>query len=402
MNFEVKVVRVDSVEKHPNADRLTIVRIGGYTCIANLKEDGTWRYNPGDLVVYVPADTVVPEATLKAIGFWDETKGKGILAGSKGDRVKPMKLRDVFSEGILIPVWIGPCEIEGTTPSYIVNMTPEGQTVWRNQIKVGDDVSDFFGLTKYEPPIPTSMSGEVYNAGGAGAVPVKYDIEAWEKYPNVFRDGEEVVVTEKLHGTFTGIACIPGFDHPEAFESIPDDGIRNVVIYSKGLGSDGLAFKDVEANANNLYVRSYRGMTPIQRINLAALAIKYDGIHLLGETFGQGVQDLHYGQKNPVFRIFNVYLGKFPMGRYANDDELDAIIEHIDSIRVPVLYRGPYTKAIVMGFRDGKDTISDSNVREGVVVCPLFERRDDMLGRVQLKFVSPAYKLRKGNVTENQ
>jgi len=402
MNFEVKVVKVDSVEKHPNADRLTIVRIGGYTCIANLKDDGTWRYQPGDWVVYVPADTVVPEATLMAIGFWNEEKRKGILAGTKGDRVKPMKLRDVFSEGILIP---------------LVKNDPEDKAEF--SVRLGDnimdvcpgvDVADFFGLTKYEPPIPTSMSGEVYNAGGAGAVPVKYDIEAWEKYVDVLRDGEEIVITEKLHGTFTGIAVLPDFVHDEAFEIL---GRRSVIVYSKGLGGDGLAFKDVEKNVNNLYVRSFNSLKDVHKefLDMAFSFIRKEagtdkvmetrGLHLLGETFGQGVQDLHYGQKNPTFRVFDAYLGQYPMGRYANDDELTQIVDRLKIDRVPVLYRGPYSKEVVMSFRDGKDTISNSNVREDVVVRPVMERRDDLLGRVQLKFVSPDYKLRKGNVTEN-
>ena len=50
--------------------------------------------------------------------------------------------------------------------------------------------------------------------------------------------------------------------------------------------------------------------------------------------------------------------------------------------------------------RDGQD-FSGSNIREGIVILPLEEREDLELGRVQLKFVSPAYLLRKGGTEFN-
>lgn len=104
--FEVPVVRIDDVTDHPDADRLTIVHIGGYRCIANKHNDGSWRYQPGDPVVYIPEDAVVPEWFLKKQGFWDEDKNKGTLDGKNGNRVRARKLRNVLSQGILYPVHI--------------------------------------------------------------------------------------------------------------------------------------------------------------------------------------------------------------------------------------------------------------------------------------------------------
>ena len=39
--FEVNVVRVDDIYNHPNADRLSIVLIGGYEAITMKNEDGS-------------------------------------------------------------------------------------------------------------------------------------------------------------------------------------------------------------------------------------------------------------------------------------------------------------------------------------------------------------------------
>lgn len=105
-SFSCPVVRVAEVLNHPNADRLSIVRLEGlgYTCISGKLEDGSPRYKAGDMVVYIPSASVLPEWLLRKMDFWNAETNKGTLAGSNGDRVKPLKLRGIFSEGVLYPV----------------------------------------------------------------------------------------------------------------------------------------------------------------------------------------------------------------------------------------------------------------------------------------------------------
>ena len=124
--------------------------------------------------------------------------------------------------------------------------------------------------------------------------------------------------------------------------------------------------------------------------------------YILGEIFGRGVQDLHYGQQHPSFRIFDVYIGEPGQGRYLNYAEfIDfANDEEIMTPLVPVLAVVDYSKETVEELTGGKDTISGANVREGVVIKPVIEREHVELGRVCLKSVSEAYLLRKGNTTE--
>ena len=54
------------------------------------------------------------------------------------------------------------------------------------------------------------------------------------------------------------------------------------------------------------------------------------------------------------------------------------------------------------GTGSGKTTLGSNlnQIREGIVIRPLDERYEDELGRVMLKSVSEAYKLRKGETTE--
>src|SRR5574343_1336201 len=108
------------------------------------------------------------------------------------------------------------------------------------EVVEGQDVKDMLEIIKYEPEIPTSMAGEVCNIGSENTI--NYDIENLKKYPDVLVEGEEVVVTEKLHGTFCMIGYVPGLNHPE----IMYEG--DVFVASKGLGAKGLVFKDNEKN----------------------------------------------------------------------------------------------------------------------------------------------------------
>ena len=61
-DFEVLVYRIEEpVENHPDADRLSLIKIQGYTCISAKLEDGSHRYKQGELVAYIPEGAVLPE-----------------------------------------------------------------------------------------------------------------------------------------------------------------------------------------------------------------------------------------------------------------------------------------------------------------------------------------------------
>jgi hypothetical protein len=93
--FEVPILAIDDVYDHPNADRLSILRIRGYEAITNKLEDGSHRFSKGEPIIYVPEGAVVQERDLKDRGYWNAEQGKGMLAGSQGNRVKAIRLRNV-------------------------------------------------------------------------------------------------------------------------------------------------------------------------------------------------------------------------------------------------------------------------------------------------------------------
>ena len=228
---------------------------------------------------------------------------------------------------------------------------------------------------------------------------MKFDVENWKSYPDVLKEGEEVIFTEKLHGTCTVLAILP-YDraHPEAFGER-----KNILICSKGLGSEGLAFKNNEKNINNLYVRSTRKL--VERIDELQRNDDQgppEPLFLLGETFGPKVQDLTYGTEIGL-RIFAAAQGwRYENHRYFSWDELAGELQECFGYDlVPVLYRGPFSVRDMQEHTNGKTTMGANHIREGIVMGNAVERIDRSIGRVCLKSVSAEYLVRKNGTEYN-
>jgi RNA ligase (TIGR02306 family) len=364
-SFSVEVVEVQ-IKPHQNADNLELAQVGEYLSVVP-----KGRYASGNLVAYIPEQSLVPQVVQEELGI------EGKLAGSEKNRVKAIKLRGILSQGLVYPA--------------------------RPEWKLGDNVADILGITKWEPTIPASMAGEVAHVGGHRTV--KYDVENYKKYPELFEEGMPVVMTEKLHGTWTMIGLMaPKWEHPES---------GNTFVSSKGLASKGLVLKNNEANKDNLYWRIARKLGLADKWFALSEEIQTtftqggDRVFILGETFGSGVQDLKYGLSgNEVdFRVFDVYVASDMGGFYLGSDELDRFCALLDLVRVPVLYHGPFLKQKLYELTDGLETYSGKNahVREGVIVRPLTETYAEGLpgNRLQLKSVSGDYLTRKGGTEYN-
>ena len=357
--FAVHVVRV-AIEPHENADALEIARIGDYRAVVRKVE-----FKTGDLVAYIPEQALVGDALLDEMGL------RGKLAGKDGNRVKAIKLRGVLSQGLVYPARAG----------------------WSE----GQEVSAELGVRKWEPPPPPAhMSGVCYGAGPDRCM--KYDIENFKAHPEVLQADEPVVFTEKIHGTWCQVGYLP----PSMV-----DLHGALVVSSKGLSGKGLAFiPDAPDNAANLYLRVARALDIGRRLaevfveDLAADR----PVFVLGEIFGAGVQDLGYGARVDAelgFRVFDIYVGRAGSGAYLSDEPLSLACERLGLARVPVLYRGPFSREVMQAHTDGKETVTGKglHIREGIVMRPQVERRHGLLGRVQLKSVSEKYLLR-SNATE--
>lgn len=209
-NHRVNVVRITELEKHPNADSLSIVRIGGYQVVVK-----TENYAAGDLAVYIQPDSVVPQ-TAPFEFLWADKEFLDGVVPEKYRRITVRRFRKEWSEGLLLPLsdFAKDAAIE-----HIVN---------NHEVQEGDDVAGLLGITHYEPPEPIdihgqrkqqykwppkSLKGWFYyilhligidlngpvggsNEKGPKNPPPVYDVEAYKNFKGVIQDGEYVVVTE--------------------------------------------------------------------------------------------------------------------------------------------------------------------------------------------------------------
>lgn len=402
--FEVTAQKVDVVKKHPNADRLSIFEVSGVQIVSANLEDGSPRYKVDEIVVYVPENASLPEYLLRK-GFWNEKEGKGFLAGPKGDRVKPVKLRGEMSYGILFP--FEEEEWEGGHMYYLKNEV--GETWWfdlenaPDEEIIGTDVGEFLGITKWVPQIPETMAGDVYNVGIEYAV--NFDVESLAKFKDEIKEGDRVTITEKLHGTCSIFGYIPEYN-----ENLWDG---HYFATSKTLAAKGLAIANTEENRNkNVYLKmGINKVFPAMK-NL----LKKEGqvpFLILGEIYGMGVQDLQYDLKDKDFKMFDVY---FPtVKRYLTSEYLIHQVEYLTGLKtVPVhtykdkfLHDVPFKQEYVSQESIGGKSSIGNNVREGVVVWKSFSNIEDEewdgtdSDRKKFKVISEDYLTRKGGTEFN-
>lgn len=153
----VEVVPV-TLERHPNADTLSIVKVYGYSCVVRTAD---WQNKT--IGAYIPPDSICPKTPEYA--FLDKMLGPERI-------IRTIRLRGVLSLGLLMPA-------------------PEGS-------KIGDNVADIMGIQHYEVP-PEEMNAHA-TTGPRGIYSPTYDIDTIRKFNNLFTPGELVYVTEKIHG----------------------------------------------------------------------------------------------------------------------------------------------------------------------------------------------------------
>ncbi|WP_411102766.1 RNA ligase (ATP) [Streptomyces sp. cmx-4-9] len=342
-----------TVHEHPDADALELAQVGLYRAVV-----AKGAYRTGEFALYLPEQSVLPAALIEELGL------TGRLSGSSADRVKAVRLRGQLSQGLV-------CRPRALAGVDLARACAEGT-----------DFAELLGITKWSPPVPTTMSGEVEAA--PDLLPW-VDIENLQRYPNVFEPGEQVVLTEKLHGT----ACL--------FTYVAEG--ERVHVTSKGFGAKGLALKE---DGRNVYWRAVRGH------DVAAVAAKLAArlgaarVGIFGEVYGAGVQDLAYGtdvrtaEAPPGYAVFDV---SAEIGGEVRWLDPAAVLEDGELPLAPVLHEGPYDPAVVLGLATGRETVSGRSLhlREGVVIRPRTERYSPVLGgRAIAKAVSPAYLTRKG------
>lgn len=390
----VRVVRIDKIVKHPNADTLGIVNVlGGYPVLVKLGD-----FKEGDLGVYCTVDTLVP-ISRPEYKFLDTGRGR------THERVKAKKLRGVFSMGLLVPLTFGAVEGEDVAEKLVcLKYVPPSERehhVAINALKKSrvSETAQFDRRTMFISALTSLLSAGILPHGplallgvlplAAGYAVVKwnrwrckrpnypyYDVTSYRAYKDLIANGEDVVITEKLHGSQASF-CHTG---------------RKFHLKSRTVFRD-MANKDTKSPFGFNFTEVW-----------SKIAVEYDlerklkkkpGYVLFGEIVGPQIQKgFSYGCANGEQDFYAFDVMRLSDRTFLDHDDFTSFCMELGIQVVPVLYRGPWSETLT-SFADGNSKVDEKTLREGWVMRPLKERRDPHVGRVQLKYVSPDYLLRK-------
>lgn len=347
---EVPVV----LEPHPNADRLSIVRVGGYTVVVNTRD---WLNQ--ETALYVPPDSLVPVgrnefAFLDAPGVQHYDKDSRSNPDGNYVRVRAVRLRGVVSMGVLIPV-------------------PE--------VGSGPDWAELLGIHHYEPPLPRSTESI---PGPTFPSLAPYDIENLRN-PNVedlfIAAAKErdtplyIAVTEKIHG---------------ANARFHFDGSDFWFGSRKEWKAPGSLWQRGAENTPGL-------LDVVKRLG--------PGYVTFGEVYGPGVQNMSYGLSKPQVAVFDIW--DVSACAFLN---LGRVYQKFNTLTVPLLDAGEIWRFTapadpLLGVGEmwnglvGRLAEADSQLynghSEGVVVRPTQEMRAATGERLIAKVISSRYLMAK-------
>lgn len=319
------------LEPHPNADSLSIVRVNGYQLVARTSDWKDVKFG-----VHIPPENYV-DTNISEFSFLAK-EGKPAK-----QLVKACKLRGVVSQGVLIPA--------------------------QPNMNEGDDVTDYYKIEHRDFEAEReylTKKGQQRTVNGPN-IP-KYDIEAFAKFDKDFQDGEEVWISEKIHG--------------ENWRAVYDKNKDEVFVGSR------CNWWQRNDNRQNNY---WRGYLQYQR-DIDNLLRSLPGFTLRGELYGK-VKGFNYGLPKDTLKIVFFDL-MTPEWEYVSFDIFQKTMVSYNLPIAPTLFVGQLDKQNVINYANGPSILArrnnrdkDPHFREGCVIKPIQERKNESFNRVVGKII---------------
>ena len=336
------VSKINEIKAIEGADNIELAVIEGWNSIIQ-----KGQYIEGTLVVVATTDAVIPQELSDALNVTNYLR--------KGQRVRTVKLRGVYSECLIMPF--------GLLSS---RMKKEGR--WYE----GDDMMEALGIFKYEPP-----AVQIQLASGKK---IRYhqnpNFLVYYKFPNIknvngmFDEENYVQITRKLHGTNARYGIVKKnklslWDKIKKFFGLADEWIDYEYVYGshnveKGSDSQGFYSTDVwktVADQNHFKAILWDIAKSWEQIG--------SGIVMYGEIYGAGIQKGYdYGLKDIQFAAFDFMMD----GEYMNVDFVKQTCNVYSIPHVPILYDGPWSQEVQDSFVFNNNIEGTKVPHEGIVV----------------------------------
>ena len=304
--------KITDIQPIPDADSIEVVVVDGWKVVTKKGE-----FKIDDLCVYCEIDSLLP--ILSQYEFLRKSSYKKMPDGSEGFRLKTIKLRGQVSQGLVLPL----------------SVLPSGRSLY-----VGMDVTEVLSITKYEPPIPASLSGQV--KGLFPSFLQKTDEERVQNLADVypFNKSLRFYVTEKLDGSSATFYF--------------KDGVFGVC--SRNL--------ELEETPDNTFWKVARQLKIEDSLKEFG-----QNLCLQGELIGEGIQGNPYKIKGQTVKFFNAFnINEY---RRLNFAEFSNLMNKFNLDTVPVLdenFNLPETIDELLLFAEGKSLLNPNTEREGLVI----------------------------------
>lgn len=317
---------IDEVKPHTNADRLELVMIGGWQCIVKKGE-----FDPGDMVVFFEIDSLLPIRPefefLRQYSYVQKEWLKDLVPNGEGFRLKTVKLRQEISQGLVIPIPKDDVQLQRIIEDvYASTLLNEEDGLTPLDVLLDMDLSEHFGVIKYDPPektISVKMGGRP--RGGFPSFIPKTDQERiqninYRQLLESIKLGECFEVTQKMDGS--SLTCFYlREDSPLADEKYNGLGICSRNIYLKHKPDE--EGQDVGDNA---FVKIVFETGLHEAIEKVSKDLGFD-IAVQGELIGEGIQDNIHGIKGYDLYIFDIF--DINKQKYLPPNDRSAVIEKL-------------------------------------------------------------------------
>jgi RNA ligase (TIGR02306 family) len=352
------IARINEIKEIPGADNIEVGVIGGWNCIIK-KGD----YKVGDLVGIATTDAVIPQRLSDAMNVTNYLR--------KGQRVRTVKLRGVYSECLVIPN----------------QFLPIGYNL------EGKDLMEDLKIFKYEPP-----AVQIQLSSGRK---IKYhqnpNFTVYHKFPNIknvtgmFTEHDNVQITRKLHGTNARYGIVKKsklslwdkvrklFTNNPWIEYEYVYGSHNV---EKGSDTQGFYDTDVWREVADKY-KIKEKLWHFAKVIRSVEDIG-SGIVLYGEIYGPGIQkNYDYGLKELEFAGFDITVN----GEYQNTIRArHIIVAGLSLPHVPELLVASWSQEMQDKFTFNNFIEGTKIPHEGIVIKHVSGKREKVA-----KVINPDY-----------
>lgn len=204
-NYSATVIKVPKVRKAENSDNLYIVDALGITAIV----DSSWVAREGELAILFPAEVQLSHEFAAANGLYRQSLELNTSRNDAGylepnRRVRAIKLRGNISNGLVMPI-------------TSLNRTVNNLSYEKAFFTEGDVFDTLDGAEicrKYVVPVKESQATNRADKKKAKAfkrvdttyLPEHYDTGQWLREQHTVEPHEELIITQKLHGTSVRLA----------------------------------------------------------------------------------------------------------------------------------------------------------------------------------------------------